>query len=132
MQIENLEFINNNLFSFFHKFEPHSVESSLISSFFKIQICIDNCGPSTRQKYGALGQVLKNFHVYLIHMNFLRNQTKKIYNRVKEQLYCDANIFVFRYVIVFWSKKRWKLKNNLRLPTLSYFLHTRIAFSLSI
>ena len=45
-------------------------------------------------KEGALGQISKNFQVYFIHINFLRNQTKKIYNRAKE-LYYDATIFIF-------------------------------------
>ena len=55
-------------------------------------------------KEGALGQMSKNFQVYFIHINFLRNQTKKIYNRAKE-LYCHATIFVFLFFIVYLPKK---------------------------
>ena len=37
-------------------------------------------------------------------INFLRQQGKKIYNRAK-QWYCDATIFVFRFFIIYLSKK---------------------------
>ena len=37
--------------------------------------------PKATAKEGALGQMSKHFPVYLIHINFLRNQTKKMYNR---------------------------------------------------
>ena len=45
-------------------------------------------------------------------MNFFRNQTKKIYSSVKELLYCHATIFVFRYFIVFWSKKKMETETK--------------------
>ena len=47
-----------------------------------------------------------------MHINFF-------YNRAKE-LYCDATIFVFWFFIVYLLKKKWKLKNGPRLPTLPY------------
>ena len=59
--------------------------------------------PKAHAKEGTLGQMPKNFQVYFIHMNLLRNQ-KKIYNRAKES-YCDATIFVFRFFIVYLPKK---------------------------
>ena len=42
-----------------------------------------------------------------------------MYNRAKE-LYCDSTIFVFWFFIVYLPKKKWKLKNGPRLPTLPY------------
>ena len=62
----------------------------------------------------ALDQIFKKIQVLHTHINFLRNRTKKIYNRAKE-LYCDATIFVFQFFIVYLSKKKkkkWKMKND--------------------
>ena len=44
-------------------------------------------------KDGALGQVSKNFQVYLIHMNIL--ETKKNYNSAKEQSYAAMLLYSF-------------------------------------
>ena len=60
----------------------------------------------------------KNFHAYFIHINFFEKPNKKIYIRAKE-VYCDATIF-FLFFIVYLPKRKWKLKNGLRLPTLPY------------
>ena len=46
-----------------------------------------------------LGEMAKNFQVYIIHINLLRNQMKKIHTRA-EELYDYSSIFVFRYFIV--------------------------------
>ena len=56
-------------------------------------------------------------------MNFFRNQ-KKNYNSAKE-LYTAMLLYsFFDTLLTSRSKKKWKLKNNPRLPSLSYFLHT--------
>ena len=60
--------------------------------------------PKAPAKEGALGQMLTNFQVYFVRVNVFKKTNKKIYNRAKE-LYCDATIFVFRFVIVYSSKK---------------------------
>ena len=53
--------------------------------------------PKAPAKEGALAQMLKNFQVYFIHINFFKKPNKKIYNRAKE-LYCNATIFVSDYL----------------------------------
>ena len=55
-------------------------------------------------KEGALGQMSKNFQIYFILINYLRNQIKMFYNWT-EELYCDATIFVFWFFIVDLPKK---------------------------
>ena len=60
--------------------------------------------PKAPAKEVALGQMSKNFQVYFIHINFFKKPNKKNYNRAKE-LYCDANIFVFRFFTVYLPKK---------------------------
>ena len=75
--------------------------------------------PKAPAKEGALGQMLTNFQVYFVRVNVFKKTNKKIYNRAKE-LYCDATIFVFRFVIVYSSKKNgnWKIVQGCRLsPT---------------
>ena len=76
--------------------------------------------PKALVKEGALGQMSKNFQVYFIHINFFKKPNKKNYNRAKE-LYCNVTLFIFWFCIVDLSKKKWKLKNNPRLPTLPYW-----------
>ena len=56
--------------------------------------------PKVPAKESALGRMSKNFQVYFIHINFLRNETNKIDNRVKN-LYYDTTIFVYRFFIVY-------------------------------
>ena len=41
--------------------------------------CIQNCDP----RHSPKCQMPKNFQIYFKHIHFLRNQTKKIYNRAK-------------------------------------------------
>ena len=52
----------------------------------------------------VLGQMLKNFQVYFIHINFFKKPIKKMYNRAKE-LYCNATTLVFWFFIVYLTKK---------------------------
>ena len=60
--------------------------------------------PKAPAKEGALDQMSKNFQVYFIYINILRNQRTKIYNRAKE-LYCDATIFFFDSLLSTCPKK---------------------------
>ena len=78
--------------------------------------------PKAPGKEGALGQMSKNFQVYVIHIHFFKKPNKKIYNRAKK-LYCDATIFVFDCFLSTCQKKKWKLKNGPRLPALPYFFY---------
>ena len=60
--------------------------------------------PKVATKEGALGQMLKNFLLYFVHINFSKKPNKKIYNRAKE-LYCDATIYFFWFFIIYLHKK---------------------------
>ena len=75
--------------------------------------------PKAPAKEGALGPDVKKISSYFIHIHSFKKPNIKIYNRAKE-LYCDATIFVFRFFIVYFPKKKWKLRNGPRLPTLPY------------
>ena len=77
--------------------------------------------PTVPAKESALGRMSKNFQVYFIHIHFFKKPNKKMYNRAKE-LDCDATTFVFWFFIVYLPKKKWKLKNVPRLPTLPYMM----------
>ena len=66
----NVEFIKNNLFSFFHKFEQHCVEEYFISSVFLMLKCVENCDPRHPPK-GCLGPDVKKFSSLLYTYNFL-------------------------------------------------------------
>ena len=74
-------------------------------------------------KDSALGQVSKNFQVYLIHMSFFRKQ-KKIILAPKSSYILRCYYTRFSILHCLLAQKKWKLKNNSRLPTLSYFFHT--------
>ena len=71
---------------------------------------------------GCLGPDVKKILSLLYTHTFFKKLivNEKIYNRAKE-LYCDATIFVFRFFIVYLHKKKWRLKNGPRLPTLPYY-----------
>ena len=60
--------------------------------------------PKAPTREGALGQMTKNFHVYLINIIFFKKPTEKKYNTAKE-LHCDAAIFVIWFFIVYLLKK---------------------------
>ena len=60
---KRIEFIKNNLFSFFHKFEQHCIE------FYYAKMC-RKLWPKARAKEDASGQMSKNFQVYFIYINF--------------------------------------------------------------
>ena len=96
----NVEIINNNLFLcqiIFH----------LI--LFMMQKCIANCDPRHPLRRMRCQKTFK-------FTNFLRNRTKRIFNRTKE-LYCDTTIFVSRFFIATCPKKNgnWKMAQGCRL-----------------
>ena len=75
--------------------------------------------PKAPSLSGALGQMSKNVQVYFIHKHFFKEPNKKIYNRVKE-FYCPATIFFFFDCLLSTCRKKRKLQNGPRLPTLPY------------
>ena len=74
--------------------------------------------PKASTKEGALGQMTKNFEVYFMHINFLRNQTKKITREPTMQ--CYYTCFLILYCVL--AQKKWKLKSGPRLPIFPYSL----------
>ena len=51
MRNYNVEFINDDSFSFCHKIQQHCVELCFVSSFFMMLRCIEICAPQgTRQR----------------------------------------------------------------------------------
>ena len=96
-----IEFIKNNPFSFFHKFEQHCVEWSF--TFFYYAEMRGKLWPKAPAKEGALDQKSKNFQVYFIHIIFFKQPSKKIDNRA-EELYCNATIYIF-FLIIYCPKK---------------------------
>ena len=71
-----------------------------------------------------MGQISKNFQVYFVHINFLINRRKKIYNRA-EELYCDATIFVFQLFVIYLPEKKrnWKMAQACRLSPTVYLMY---------
>ena len=73
--------------------------------------------PKGPAKEGALGQILKNFQVYFVHINFFEKPNKKIYNKPKS--YTAMLLYLFFDFFIGYLPKKWKLKNGPRLPALS-------------
>ena len=80
--------------------------------------CVENCGPRHPPKRVPWARCQKFFKFTLYIYIFLRNQTKKIYNRAKE-LYCDATWFVFWFFIVYLPKKN----GNWKMTQLNHWIH---------
>ena len=72
--------------------------------------CIENCGLRHLTKRVARAKCQKIFKLTLYIYIFLRNQTKKIYNRAKE-LYCDSTIFV-SWFFVYLPKKKMETRKS--------------------
>ena len=69
--------------------------------------------PRAPAKEGALGQKSRNFQIYFIHINFLRNQTKKII--IQPKRYTAMLLYLFLDSSLSTCPNKWKLKNSRRL-----------------
>ena len=65
---------------------------------------VENCGPRHSPERVPWAKCRKKFQFYFIHINFFKKPNKKNYNRAKE-LYCNATIFVFDYLLSTCPKK---------------------------
>ena len=89
-----------------------------LATIFQLQWNIGNI-PDIFLQYSAL--------CGFIHIHFLRNQTKKIYNRAKE-LHCDATVFVTWFCIAYLPKKleteKWPKAANSPLHWIKKFVES--------
>ena len=82
--------------------------------------CVENCGPRHPPKRVPWARWQKFFNFTLYINVFLRNQTKNLQQSRRVILRCYYICFMILYCLL--AQKKWKLKNDPRVPTLPYIV----------